>query len=49
MVSVDQRYYGPLELADAPRLVDDLRAGRDPLPELALANRPVADPNARRA
>ena len=49
MVSVDQRYYGPLELTDAARLVDDLRAGRDPLPELALANRAVADPNARSA
>jgi NADH-quinone oxidoreductase subunit E len=49
MVSVDQRYYGPLELSDAARLVDDLRAGRDPLPELALAHRPVADPNARSA
>ena len=44
MVSVDQRYYGPLEIADAARLVDDLRAGREPLPELALALRPVAQP-----
>ena len=44
MVSVDQRYYGPLELADAQRLVEDLRAGREPLPELALALRPVAEP-----
>ena len=46
MVSVDQAYYGPLELADAQRLVDDLRAGRDPLPELALALRASADPQA---
>jgi len=37
---VDQRYYGPLEIADASRLLDDLRAGREPLPELALALRP---------
>ena len=44
MVSVDQRYYGPLEIADAARLVEDLRAGREPLPELALALRPVAEP-----
>jgi NADH-quinone oxidoreductase subunit E len=44
MVSVDQRYYGPLERADAARLVDDLRAGREPLPELALALRPSANP-----
>jgi NADH-quinone oxidoreductase subunit E len=47
MVSVDQRYYGPLELADAARLVDDLREGREPLPELALALRPVAEPSSR--
>jgi NADH:ubiquinone oxidoreductase subunit E len=46
MVSVDHAYYGPLELADARRLVDDLAAGRDPIPELALALRPTADPNA---
>ena len=45
MVSVDQVYFGPLELADAQRLVDDLRAGREPLPELALALRPVANPD----
>jgi NADH-quinone oxidoreductase subunit E len=42
MVSVDQIYYGPLELADAQRLVADLRGGREPLPELALALRPTA-------
>jgi len=46
MVSVDHAYYGPLELADARRLVDDLAAGRDPIPELALALRRTADPNA---
>jgi NADH:ubiquinone oxidoreductase subunit E len=44
MVSVDGRYYGPLEPADAARLVEDLRAGREPLPELALSLRPTADP-----
>ena len=46
MVSIDQAYYGPLALADAQRLVDDLRAGREPIPELALALRRSADPNA---
>jgi NADH-quinone oxidoreductase subunit E len=46
MVSIDQAYYGPLEIADAQRLVDDLRAGREPIPELALALRASADPNA---
>ncbi|HEY1776419.1 MAG TPA: NAD(P)H-dependent oxidoreductase subunit E [Solirubrobacteraceae bacterium] len=47
MVSIDQAYYGPLEIADAERLVEDLRAGREPIPELALALRESADPNAR--
>jgi NADH:ubiquinone oxidoreductase subunit E len=46
MVSIDQAYYGPLEIADAERLVEDLRAGREPIPELALALRESADPNA---
>jgi NADH:ubiquinone oxidoreductase subunit E len=46
MVSVDNVYYGPLELTDAQRLVEDLRSGREPLPELALALRPSADPHA---
>jgi len=46
MVSVDHLYYGPLEIADAARLVEDLRAGREPIPELALALRASADPNA---
>jgi hypothetical protein len=45
MVSVDELYYGPLELADGARLVEDLRAGRPPLPELALALRAAANPN----
>jgi hypothetical protein len=42
MVSVDHVYYGPLEKGDAKRLVGDLRAGREPIPELALALRPTA-------
>jgi NADH:ubiquinone oxidoreductase subunit E len=46
MVSVEGTYYGPLQLADAQRLVDDLRAGREPIPDLALARLRSADPNA---
>ncbi|HXR13153.1 MAG TPA: NAD(P)H-dependent oxidoreductase subunit E [Solirubrobacteraceae bacterium] len=46
MVSVDHAYYGPLELADARRLLDDLAAGRDPIPELALARRRSAEADA---
>jgi len=46
MVSVDHVYYGPLEEPDAQRLVDDLRAGRDPIPDLALSRLRSADPRA---
>jgi NADH-quinone oxidoreductase subunit E len=46
MVSVDHVYYGPLELLDARRLVDDLQGGREPIPDLALARLRSADPNA---
>jgi NADH:ubiquinone oxidoreductase subunit E len=46
MVSVDHLYYGPLELADAQRLIDDLQAGREPIPDLALARLRSADPDA---
>jgi NADH-quinone oxidoreductase subunit E len=42
MVSVDQAYYGPLGKSDAQRLVRDLRAGRAPIPELALSLRKTA-------
>ena len=47
MVSVDQRLLRPARARPTrARLVEDLRAGREPLPELALALRPTADPNA---
>ncbi|PZR66916.1 MAG: NADH-quinone oxidoreductase subunit E [Solirubrobacterales bacterium] len=42
MVSVNGDYLGPLQPADAQRLVDDLRAGRTPLPQKWLRNRPYA-------
>jgi NADH:ubiquinone oxidoreductase subunit E len=47
MASVDGVYVGPLEPADAERLVDDIRAGRPVLEAKQLAKRPVADPGAR--
>jgi NADH:ubiquinone oxidoreductase subunit E len=46
MASVNGEFVGPLELADAERLVEDLRAGREVLPELQLARRACADPGA---
>ena len=42
MVSVDDIYYGPLGKGDAQRLVEDLRAEREPLPELRLSLRKTA-------
>jgi len=46
MASVDGVYVGPLELSDVPALLDDVRAGREVLPEKQLIRRPVADPGA---
>jgi len=46
MASVDGVYVGPLTLDDVPQLLDDVRAGRDVLPEKQLARRLVADPHA---
>jgi NADH-quinone oxidoreductase subunit E len=46
MASVDGVYVGPLTIADVPRLLDDVRAGREVLPEKQLARRRVADPRA---
>jgi NADH-quinone oxidoreductase subunit E len=42
MASVNERYYGPLENADAETIVDQLEAGEEVLPEKALAKRGLA-------
>jgi len=42
MASIDQRYYGPLEAAEAATAIEQLRAGGEVLPEKALAKRPLA-------
>jgi NADH:ubiquinone oxidoreductase subunit E len=47
MVSVDGVYIGPLRTDDVPTLLDDVRAGREPLPDKQLRHRPSADPQAR--
>jgi NADH-quinone oxidoreductase subunit E len=44
MASVDGAYVGPLTLQDVPQLLEDIRAGREVLPEKQLARRPCADP-----
>ncbi len=42
MASVDGEYVGPLELADCDRIVDDVKAGRDVLPDKQLKRRKIA-------
>lgn len=42
MVSIDQRYYGPLDAADAVAAIEALRAGAEPLADKAVADRPAA-------
>ena len=42
MASIDERYFGPLDAADAGKAVEELRAGSAPLAERALAKRPLA-------
>jgi len=41
MASIDERYFGPLEAAEAQTAVDQLRSGDDVLPEKALEKRPL--------
>jgi NADH-quinone oxidoreductase subunit E len=47
MASIDERYFGPLEAAEAGTAIEQLRAGSEVLPEKALEKRPLpggADP-----
>jgi NADH:ubiquinone oxidoreductase subunit E len=46
MASVDGVYVGPLTTEDVPRLLEDVRAGRDVLADKQLARRACADPEA---
>jgi NADH-quinone oxidoreductase subunit E len=41
MASVNERYFGPLEEADAKTVIDQLREGGEVLPEKSLAARPL--------
>jgi NADH-quinone oxidoreductase subunit E len=45
MASVNGEYVGPLELADAERIVEDLSGGRPVLPDKQLRYRRSVDPN----
>lgn len=42
MASVDERYFGPLENADAETIIDQLESGQTVLPEKALRKRGLA-------
>ncbi len=41
MASIDERYFGPLQAAEARTAIDQLRAGEAVLPEKALEKRPL--------
>jgi NADH:ubiquinone oxidoreductase subunit E len=41
MASIDERYFGPLEAAEAQTAIEQLRAGSEVLPEKALEKRPL--------
>jgi NADH-quinone oxidoreductase subunit E len=42
MASIDERYFGPLEAAEATTAIEQLLAGEDVLPAKALEKRPLA-------
>jgi NADH-quinone oxidoreductase subunit E len=42
MASIDQRYYGPLEAAEASAAIEQLRTGADVLPDKDQSKRPLA-------
>jgi NADH-quinone oxidoreductase subunit E len=41
MASIDERYFGPLEAAEAQAAIEQLRSGAEVLPEKALEKRPL--------
>jgi len=41
MASIDERYFGPLEAAEARTAIEQLRDGAEVLPEKALEKRPL--------
>jgi NADH:ubiquinone oxidoreductase subunit E len=41
MASINERYFGPLEAAEAQTAIEQLRAGAEVLPEKALEKRPL--------
>ena len=47
MASVNDRYVGPIDVAEVPTLLQQLRDGEEPLPDKQIARRASVDPNAR--
>ena len=47
MASIDERYFGPLEAAEAKTAIEQLLAGGEMLPEKALEKRPLAGDTGR--
>jgi NADH:ubiquinone oxidoreductase subunit E len=45
MASIDERYFGPLEAAEAQTAIEQLRDGAEVLPEKALEKRPLPGGN----
>jgi NADH:ubiquinone oxidoreductase subunit E len=45
MASIDERYFGPLEAAEAQTAIEQLRDGAEVLPEKALERRPLPGGN----
>jgi NADH-quinone oxidoreductase subunit E len=45
MASIDERYFGPLEAAEAKTAIEQLRGGAEVLPEKALEKRPLPGGN----
>jgi NADH-quinone oxidoreductase subunit E len=45
MASIDERYFGPLEAAEAKTAIEQLRSGAEVLPEKALEKRPLPGGN----
>ncbi len=48
MISIDGEYVGPVTLDEVPTLVQQIRAGAEPLPDKQLRRRPSVDPKVTR-
>ena len=48
MASVNDQYVGPIDVAEVPALLQQLRDGEEPLPDKQIARRASVDPKAQR-